>query len=314
MRELFTECPRPMIIAHRGACGLLPEQTLAAFELAIEQGADAIELDVVPTSDGILLARHESELSLTTNVAELPHLARYRTTRHIDGAPITGWFTTDLTLAQIRPLRARQRLAFRDHSNDGRWPAPTLDEVLELAAAHTTPVFIEVKQPGHFASLGFAIDELLLATLERHDARRIVLQSFDSSFLRRLRMRTSLPMIQLIETGVFDLDDIATYADGIGPWKRLIVPAPADEDGEFHADHPALLPPTSLVADAHARGLMVSTWTFRNEPQFLAEDYGGDPAREYEHFASLDVDAFTTDFPETARLARNQIANRRSQI
>jgi glycerophosphoryl diester phosphodiesterase len=289
-----------MIIAHRGACGLLPEQTLAAFELAIERGADAIELDVVPTSDGILLARHESELSLTTNVADDVHLVRYRTTRQIDGAPITGWFTTDLTLAQIRPLRARQRLAFRDHSNDGRWPAPTLDEVLELANARQVWVFIEIKQPAYFASLGFAIDELLLAVLSRHDASRVVLQSFDSDFLRVLRGRTSRPMIQLIENGSFDLDGIAGYAQGIGPWKRLIVPAADDEDGTTHVVHARLQSPTSLIADAHARGLLVSTWTFRDEPQFLAPEYGADALKEYVHFARLGIDAITTDFPATA--------------
>jgi len=289
-----------MIIAHRGACGLLPEQTLSAFELAIEQGADAIELDVVPTADGVLVARHESELSLSTNVAEDLQLAGYRNSREIEGALASGWFTTDLTVAQVRQLGARQRLAFRDHSNDGRWPVPTLDEVLELANARQVWVFIEIKQPAYFSSLGFAIDELLLAVLSRHDARRVVLQSFDSEFLRRLRGRTSLPIIQLIENGPFDLDGIAIYAQGIGPWKRLIVPAVDDEDGTTHALHPRLQSPTSLIADAHARGLLVSTWTFRDEPQFLAPEYGADALKEYVQFAQMGIDAITTDFPATA--------------
>jgi glycerophosphoryl diester phosphodiesterase len=318
--RLFSEFPRPLIVAHRGACGLLPEQTIGAFELAIRQGADAIELDVVPTRDGVLVARHESELSLTTNVASERSLSQYKSRKvagGVGGLAIEGWFTTDLMLEQIHRLGATQRMAFRDHSYDGRESVPTLDEVLELAESHGTVVFIEVKQPAYFASLGFPMDDLLLATLRRHDTCRVAIQSFESEFLKRLRHRTTLPIIQLFETTVFDLDDIAHYAQGIGPWKRLIVPAPSDVDGTAHEEHPRILPPTSLVADAHARNLAVCTWTFRNESQFLAPDYAGDPLREYQDFFTLRVDSVTTDFPATAVAARAtppKIANHHSQI
>jgi len=312
--RLFSELPRPLVVAHRGACGLLPEQTIGAFDLAIRQGADAIELDVVPTRDGVLIARHESELSLTTNVASDSSFSQYRRPKVVGGLTIDGWFTTDLMLEQIQRLGATQRMAFRDHSHDAREPVPTLDEVLELAESHRVTVFIEVKQPAYFASLGFPMDDLLLATLRRHDTRRVVIQSFEPEFLKRLRRRTPLPIIQLFETPDFNLDDIATYAQGIGPWKRLIVPAPSDADGAAHEEHPKLLGPTSLISEAHARNLAVATWTFRNEPQFLAPDYDGDPLREYRHFMSLDVDSVTTDFPATAVAARSEIANRQSQI
>ena len=293
-----------MVVAHRGACGVLPEQSLPAFELAIEQGADAIELDVVPTRDRVLVARHESELSLTTNVASDRSLLQYRTRKAVEGIPTTGWFTTDLLLEQIQRMGATQRMSFRDHSQDGRWPVPTLDEVLELAEGHGRAVFVEVKQPAYFASLGFPMDDLLLATLRRHDTQRVVLQSFDSPFLKRLRRRTPMPFVQLFETSQFDLDDLASYAQGIGPWKRLIVPAPSDADGAAHDRHPPLLAPTCLTDEAHSRGLFLSTWTFRDEPQFLAPDYGGDPRREYHQFISLGVDSVTTDFPATAVAAR----------
>jgi len=293
-----------MIVAHRGACGMLPEQTIEAFELAIRQGADAIELDVVPTRDGILIARHESELSISTNVAADGSLTKYRSRKTIEGTEIEGWFTTDLMLEQIQRLGATQRMAFRDHSMDGRFAVPTLDAVIELANSHRVAIFVEVKHPSYFASLGFPMDDLLLATLRRHDTSRIILQSFESQFLKRLRKLTPLPIIQLFETPDFDLNDIATYAQGIGPWKRLVAPAPLDVDGVAHDRHPNLLPPTPLVADAHARNLLVSTWTFRDEPQFLAPDYASDPAREYQHFFSLGVDSVTTDYPATAIASR----------
>lgn len=310
--------PRPLIVAHRGACGYLPEQTLPAFQLAIEQGADAIELDVVPTRDGILLARHESELSLTTNVEVDPRFSGRRTTQRIGGASVSGWFSTDFTFEQVSLLGARQRMPFRDHSHDDEAAVPSLDEVLELARSRKTQVFIEVKDPEYFASLGFAINQLLRAALDRHGLRRrdcgAVIQSFSSKFLRAIRGETELPIIQLLDRPGFDLDEIATYADGIGPWKRLIVPAPADEDGVTHHTPPRLLPATTLVAAARDRGLYVSTWTFRDEPRFLAADYGVDPVREYHHFMALGVDAITTDFPDTAVRARELFASRQAQI
>jgi glycerophosphoryl diester phosphodiesterase len=319
---------RPLIIAHRGASGLLPEQTLEAFGLAVAQGADAIEFDIVPTRDGVLIARHESELSATTNVADCDALVARRNTRSIDGRTATGWFAEDFGIDEIRMLRARQRFAFRDHCFDDRFNVPTLDDVLEWRShiRPSLPLFIEIKHPSYFAGIGLPIPELLLSTLGRHDAlgpeTGIALMSFETRVLQELRARTALPLIQLLDDAnarPFDwtvandsrtyaelltpegLAHVATYADGIGPWKRLIVPALTRDADGVARDALSLAAPTSLIRDAHAAGLFVCAWTFRDEPQFLAADYAGDPRREYEQFLQLGLDAFTTDFPGSAK-------------
>lgn len=304
----------------------MPEQTIEAFDLAVRLGADAIELDVVPAGDGVLLARHENELSATTNVAHRPQFARRRTSRVVDGGKVTGWFSEDFAAEELRRIRARQRFAFRDHSFDDRFPVPTLDDVLRWRSSFnlSTRVFIEIKHPTYFAGRGLAIPPLVKETLGRHgllDPKGgIVLMSFETDVLRELRATTDLPLIQLLdapEARPYDwtargesrtyadlltaegLAQIAAYADGIGPWKRLIVPA-AGPDADDAARDVALAGPTSLVKDAHDAGLFVCAWTFRDEPQFLARDYHGDPAREYAHFHPLALDAFITDFPATA--------------
>ena len=159
----------PRVIGHRGACGLLPEHTLASYRLAIDSGADAIELDLVSTRDARLIARHDLELSATTNVAELPRLASRRTERSVDGQIISGWFAEDFTLAEIKSLRARQRLDFRDKSHDGKFEIPTLEEVLDLAigtgASRSIVVYLELKHAAHHANAGLPLDHSLLATL-----------------------------------------------------------------------------------------------------------------------------------------------------
>lgn len=319
--------PRPSIIAHRGASGRFPEQTLEAFDLVIAQGADAIELDIVPTRDGVLLARHESELSATTNIADLRAFSNRRTCRMIEGVALDGWFTDDFTANEIQSLRARQRFDFRDHSLDDRFAVPTLDDVLRwrAALARTVQVFIEIKHPTHFESIGLPVFQMLIQALQRHDLLSLdsgaVLMSFETKVLRDLRSRTDLPLIQLLDVPdarPFDwivandsrtyadlltpagLAEIATYADGIGPWKRMIIPArTSDRDGATAHDL-QLAPPTSLIADAHAAGLFVCAWTFRDEPRFLASDYAGDPRREYAQFIQLGLDGIITDFPATA--------------
>jgi glycerophosphoryl diester phosphodiesterase len=328
----------PIVIAHRGASGILPEQTLEAFDLAIEHGADAIELDVIPTKDGVLLARHENELSITTNVADPPLFATRRTTKVVDGEAMTGWFAEDFTAEEIRALRARQRFAFRDHSRDDKFNVPTLDDVLQWRERRSTIVgrrigiFIEIKHPTYFKHNGFDIAEILIATLSRHHASKrdcgIALMSFETRVLRDLRERCELPLIQLLDApGLrpFDwtesgdprtyadmispagLAEITKYADGIGPWKRLIVPTlNSDADGGDAATL-RLAPPTSLIDDAHAAGLFVCSWTFRDEPRFLAGDYSGDPEREYKQFYTLGVDAVITDFPKTAHVGRTEL-------
>lgn len=306
----------PIVIAHRGASGYRPEHTLASYELAIEMGADFIEPDLVPTKDGVLVARHENEISETTDVDSRPEFADRRTTKRIDGREITGWFTEDFTLAEIKTLRARERLPFRDSSWNGRFEVPTLAEVLELARRHNAGVYPETKHPTYFRSIGLPVEETLVETLHaagyRGRSAPVYLQSFETGNLKALRRMTDLPLIQLLDAagGPYDLQgrtyqematpaglaEIATYADGIGPNKRLIVPA--RPDGRLGAA-------TSLVDDAHRAGLLVHPWTFRSDGPFLSPDYEGEPEREYEQFFALGVDGVFSDFPDVALRARD---------
>ena len=310
----------PLIIAHRGASGYRPEHTLASYEIAISMGADFIEPDLVSTKDGVLLARHENEISGTTDVAAHPEFTNRKATRTIDGHEITGWFTEDFTLAEIKTLRAKERLPFRDQSYNGRFEVPTFAEVIALAkrksaeTGRTIGVYPETKHPTYFRSIGLPLEEPLLALLQENGYRGrtapVYIQSFEVGNLKRLREITDLPLIQLMEAEGRPWDDprtyhdlatpaglaeIAKYADGIGPDKRMIVPA--GPDGR-------LLPHTSLVADAHAAGLLVHPWTFRSDGKFLASEYGGDPGKEYDQFFSLGVDGLFSDFSDTAVKAR----------
>ena len=322
----------PLVIAHRGASGHRPEHTLASYELAADMGADFLEPDLVATRDGALIARHENELADTTDVADHPEFRDRRTTKTIDGRAVIGWFSEDFTLAEIKTLRARQRLASRDRSFDGRFEVPTLDEILALArrkgveAGRTIGVYPETKHPTYFRTLGLPLEERLVAILHGagyvgRDAP-VFLQSFETGNLRALRRMTDLPLIQLLDdegqpwdlaaagdprtyrdlTTAGGLAEIAGYADGIGPRKRLIVPASPDG---------ALLAATTLVDDAHRAGLAVHPWTFRSDPPFLAPEYGGDPSHEYAQFFALGVDGLFTDFPDHALRARLCYAGRR---
>jgi glycerophosphoryl diester phosphodiesterase len=320
---------RPIIIGHRGASGHRPEHTLASYALAADLGADFLEPDLVSTRDGVLIARHENEISETTDVAERPEFRGRYGTKTIDGRAVSGWFSEDFTLAEIKTLRARERLAGRDHSFDGRFEVPTFDEVLSLAgrksqeAGRTIGVYPETKHPTYFRSLGLALEERLVAALHGCGlvGRRapVFLQSFETGNLQLLRRLTDLPLIQLLDDGGQPWDlavagdprtygdlaapeglaAIARYADGIGPSKRLIVPA----DGAG-----ALMPATPLVEDAHRARLLVHPWTFRSDAPFLATEYGGAPAREYAQFFALGVDGVFSDFPGDAARARLQYA------
>lgn len=312
--------PLPLVIAHRGASGYRPEHTLAGYELAVAQGADYIEPDLVSTRDGVLVARHENEIGGTTDVA-----ARFpgrRTRKVIDGTVVEGWFTEDLTLAELRSLRARERLPFRSHREDGLHPVPTLDEILdlvarlELATGRRVGIYPETKHPSYFRGIGLPLEEPLLAALHARGYRSagdpVFIQSFEVGNLRDLRQRTGLRLVQLLEdsggpwdqvaagTGVTyagmttpeGLRQIAGYADGIGPNKRLLVPL---------ADGGGLAPATTLVSDAHRAGLLVHPWTFRSEASFLHESYAGDPGAEIRQFVGLGVDGVFADFPDLAR-------------
>lgn len=318
----------PIVIAHRGASGERPEHTLAGYERAIDQGADFVEPDLVLTKDGVLVARHENEISGTTDVAKHPEFAARRATKTIDGAAITGWFTEDFTLAELRTLRAVERLPQVRPSNtafDGLYPVPTFEEILRLVKAKQTEtgrrigVYPETKHPGYFASIGLPHEAALLATLDQYGYRSaddpVFIQSFEVGNLIALHAKTRLRLIQLIdaEGGPADRPDvryadmvtpaglaaIATYAAGIGPSKALVIPR--GPDGR-------LGPPSNLVANAHHAGLAVHPWTFRAENQFLPADHqnGSDPAAhgdlagEIAAYLATGIDGLFSDFPAVA--------------
>jgi glycerophosphoryl diester phosphodiesterase len=293
----------PLVIAHRGASGHRPEHTIEAYTLAIEMGADVIEPDLVSTKDGVLVARHENEIGGTTDVSvKFPDRQRTKT---IDGTSVTGWFTEDFTLAEIKTLRARERLEFRSHAYDGRFAIPTFDEVLALASRKSIElgrpigVYPETKHPTYFRGIGLPIEDRLLAALRMHgltdETSSVFVQSFEPSSLRYLRSRTPVRLVQLTDRAADvtpqKLAEIATYADGIGVEKKLIIPV--DEDGTAQA-------PTTLVRDAHAAKLFVHVWTLRREPRFLPASYHGDLAAEVRRFVETGIDGLFTDFPDVA--------------
>jgi glycerophosphoryl diester phosphodiesterase len=299
---------RPLIIGHRGASGYRPEHTLASYRLGAEMGADYIEPDLVSTKDGVLIARHENEIGGTTDVADrFPDRQRTKT---VDGQTIAGWFTEDFTIDEIRTLRARERLAFRSHDFDGRFPIATFDEVIELAQqlekelGRPVGVYPETKHAAYFRGIGLPLEEKLLASLEAHGWNRrdapVFIQSFEADSLRFFRQRTQVRLIQLVDLpGASLLEDkglkaIAGYADGIGPDKQLVVPARPDR---------TLAAPTDLVPRAHAAGLLVHIYTVRIDKEFLSPSYGGRAEGEFEQFRSLGVDGVFTDFPDVAARA-----------
>jgi len=340
MRVAGTESEggRPMVIAHRGASGERPEHTIEAYRLAIEQGADFVEPDLVSSKDGVLVCRHENEISGTTDVASRPGFASRRATKTIDGAPVTGWFTEDFTLAELETLRARERLPrLRGTAFDGRFGIPTLDEVLALvASANALPerkgrpigVYPETKHPTYFEELGLPLEKPLLDALRRHGLDRadapVFIQSFEVANLRRLAGLTRAPLVQLIDAGGRPWDfthgrvartyadllrpeglrDIATYARAIGVHKSLVIP----RDGGGRS-----LPPTSLVQGAHAAGLLVHVWTLRAESEFLPAEQRrgaepsarGDMAGEAVLFLEAGADGFFTDHPAAGVAARD---------
>jgi glycerophosphoryl diester phosphodiesterase len=297
----------PIIIGHRGASGHRPEHTLESYRLAVEMGADFIEPDLVSTKDGVLIVRHENEIGGTTDVAsKFPD--RKRSAR-IDGQDVTGWFTEDFTLEEIKTLRARERLQFRSHAYDGQFEIPTFDEVIDLAqrlgreAGRTIGIYPETKHPTYFRNIMLPLEEHLLASLQSHgwNTREapVFIQSFETENLRALRHRTAVRLILLIDQQTDPIDDtklrdIASYADGVGLNTRLVIPADADR---------RLLTPTDIVARAHSAGLLVHVWTLRQEPTFLSPTYNGDFEAEFKQFRDLGVDGIFTDFPDVGRKA-----------
>lgn len=287
----------PIIIAHRGASAERPEHTLAAYERAIEQGADFIEPDLVPTKDHQLVARHENEISGTTDVANHPEFAARKTTKTIDGEAMTGWFTEDFTLAELKTLRAKERLPLLRPANmafDGQYEIPTLAEIIALAKSasartgRTIGIYPETKHPSYFRSIGLPLEPVLLAALNEAGwttrEAPVFIQSFEVDNLKALKGQTGVRLIQLMgakgkSADGYDyaalasadgLKQVATYATGIGPERVMIIPR--GPDGR-------LAQPTSLVRDAHEAGLEVHPWTFRPENYFLPEGLksGSDP-------------------------------------
>ena len=295
--------PVPLIIAHRGASGHRPEHTIAGYTLAIEMGADVIEPDLVSTKDGVLIARHENEIGTTSDVAA--KFPARKTTKKVDGASITGWFTEDFTLAEIKTLRANERLEFRSHAYDGQFQIPTFEEVLDLAAeqsretGRTISVYPETKHPTYFRSINLPIEEPMLASLKTRGMTTktspVFIQSFEASSLQRMRPLTGARLVMLVSNPATvtaaKLAEMKAYADGVGAEKRLVIPV--DKDGKTQT-------PTTLIADAHAAGLFVHIWTLRKEAQFLPASYAGDMAAEVRQFVSLGVDGMFTDFPDVA--------------
>ena len=320
---------QPLVIGHRGASGYRPEHTLAAYALAIDQGADFVEPDLVATADGVLVARHENEISETTDVEDHPEFAARRTTKVIDGRSIDGWFTEDFTLAELKTLRATERLPDVRPQNtayDGLYTIPTLQEVIDLVQARSTrrrPIglYPETKHPTYFDSISLSLEEPLVTALHANGYRRptdpVFIQSFEVSNLQQLDGMTKLPLVQLLSGSgrpydvisaggtttyrqmatAAGLRRISRYADGTGPTKDLVIPR--NPDG-------TLASATTFVADAHRVGLLVHPYTFRVENRFLPAEYRsssdpnepGDLAGELRRYLAAGIDGFFTDNPD----------------
>jgi glycerophosphoryl diester phosphodiesterase len=355
-----SERGRPLVIGHRGTAGHLPEHTLEGYALAIELGADYIEPDLVATKDGVLIARHEPNMIATTNVSQLPQFASRKRKAVVDGAEEEGFFASDFTLAEIKTLRAVQAAGERDQGFNGRFQIPTLEEVIQLAKrksadeGRTIGIYPETKHPTYHQNLGLALEDRLLAVLQRygwnHRGAPVFIQSFEQANLKYLRTKTSVRLVQLVDAddvapdgtityappfdrpydwavagrvGTFGdlltpqgLAEVRTYADGIGPWKPYLISsacvtivagacADINGDGKVNDADRKLLPPSAVIANAHAQGLLVHPYTFRDEQRRLASDYKGVPVNEYLAFYEAGVDGLFSDFADTAVVARS---------
>jgi len=327
-----------LVIGHRGASALRPEHTLASYAVAIRDGADFVEPDLVSTKDGVLVVRHENEIGGTTDVAAHPEFASRKTTKTVDGVQITGWFTEDFTLAELKTLHARERLADIRKANtayDGEFTVPTFDEMIEFVAAEASArdkvlgIIPEIKHSTYFRGIGLPMEDKVLATLAAHAYTRtapVEIQSFEVDNLKYLcgklgKDHPNIRLLQLMEAGdehpadqpsltyaammtPAGLKAVRDYADAIGPSIRSIIPLAADGK---------LAPVAPLVHDAHAVGLEVHPYTFRPENHFLAANFrngAGDAARnedgsvaEIRAYLATGIDAFFTDDPALGRKA-----------
>lgn len=332
----YKDLPVPYVIGHRGTAGYRPEHTLGSYQHALDLGAHVIEQDLVPTKDGHLVCRHENDITATTDVADHPEFAARKATKTIDGVAVTGWFTEDFTLAELRTLRAKERLpAVRQRNTlyDGRWSVPTFEEVLQWAEREGRRLgrriwlHTETKHPTYFRGLGLPLEDRVARLLRRYGRHRAdspqFLQSFEPSSIQRLSRLVDTPSVVLLSgkgSKPWDFvvsgdprttDDlvkpaglkwIASYAQGIGPTLDLIVPK--DAAGR-------LTTPTTLVADAHAQGLILHPYTMRNENTFLPADFRrgtdpnayGDAFGAFKAYFATGIDAVFSDNADTALLA-----------
>ncbi len=337
------EPAKPLVIGHRGASAVRPEHTLEAYRKAIEDGADVIEPDLVSTKDGILVARHENEISGTTNVAEVAKFADRQKTKSIDGVQVTGWFTEDFTLAELKELRARERIPDARPGNtqyNDLYEVPTLAEVITLAkdmsasTGRTIHLYPETKHPTYFQSIGLPLEDKLIADLKANDfsasQATVFIQSFEVANLKELRQKigTTQPnwkLVQLIDQASkkpYDfvvagdsrtyaellsqagIQEIATYAHGLGPYKLNLINV--DSAGAFQE-------PTQVIRDAHEAKLVVHSWTFRPENVFLPaplKAQGSESTRsesgsitEIQKYLQAGLDGFFTDDPAVGRRA-----------
>lgn len=318
---------RPIVIGHRGACGYVPEHTLASYFIAIQQGADFVEPDLVMTKDAVLIARHENEIGGTTNVADHLEFAPRRKTKVIDGAAVEGWFTEDFTLKELKTLRSRERIADLRPDNmrfDGQFEITTLDEILALVRGVESQraaraellglpvpapigVYTETKHPTYFSKLGLAMEEPLIAALARwgfaEPPAPVFLQSFEVANLIALSALTDLPIVQLVEASGQPYDfklsgDARSYADLMTPAGLAGIARYAHAIG---VDKTLIIPrnadeslgrPTALVADAHAQDLLVHGWTFRAENYFLPRKFRSSSARARRGNLAAELDAY----------------------
>jgi len=315
----------PLVIAHRGASGYLPEETYEAYVSAIDMGADAIELDLVSTSDGVLIARHDPNLAMSTDVAAHAEFAARRTTRQVDGETQTGWFASDFSLAEIRTLGGIATDPERPQQYNGRCRLVTLEEVIALAKSRSVDgrvvaIYVETKNPTYHRNLGLPLEDKLIASL-REAGNLSFAPPFDRPFDWTAAGDSRLFSAMITPQG---LAEIRRYADAIGPWKPYLVPVKGTRDAsgrlrDMNADgkvdyaDATTGPPTTLVADAHRAGLLVHPYTFRNERRRLAVDYRNDPAAEYLQFYRLGVDGVFSDFPDTAVAARADFLRERAR-
>jgi len=357
---------KAIVYGHRGAAGYLPDHTLEGYKKGIELGADYVEPDLVMTKDGVLICRHEPNISGTTDVANHPEFANRKSTKMIDGAEVKDdWFVSDFTLAELKTLRARQPLPQdRSTAYDGLYQIPTFEEMVQTVQAENkrlgknVGIIPEVKHSTFQASIfgqNKVEDELLRILVKYNYTKKtdpVVIQSFEVSNLKYLHGKTNVRLVQLIDGDDLDKDgnmlvaapslrpydwtvagkndkdyrdmvkpdglkEIKTYADMIGPWKPYLIsskqvdankdgqPDDLNGDGKIDERDRVLLPASDVLKNAHAIGLEVVPFTFRNEPRRLVSDYKGDPKAEYRKFYDLGVDGLFSDFVDTAVAARD---------